>query len=245
MKNLDLKEKAKILKNELERVGQKLGHVQTLNILAKLEGCKNHSEYQEKQKNKQTIKIDKEIWNSFVSKREDFGVPVEIQLETLIEQEIYQISEEVKLYKYEDSNFDTYFTFAKSKHDALSLIDASYLPPSIYDIERVREVRLEELYGVVIANKWKGIDDDYMYNQYESELIDVNGSMAIFSETLTQFDYLLQDMELVDGQIVPNHKDSQILKWLEEKKEEEPEKYKKYMKLHKTVLDTDKIVKGE
>lgn len=249
MKNLDLKDKAQILNNELTRLGQKLGHVQTLNILAKTEGYETYADYKEKQeqKNTQTIEIDKKIWDSFVSKRKDFGVPVEIQLETLMEQELYQTKDDVKLYKYEDSHFDTYLVFAKSKGDALSIIDASCLPPSIYDLERIKEVSLEILYNVMIVNTWEGIDSgDGMYHRYESELVDTEGlSVALFPETLIAYQNSLESMELVDGQIVPNLHDEKISKWLKEEKEKDPEKYAKYMELHKIVLKTDKIVKGE
>ena len=249
MKNLDLKDKAQILNNELTRLGQKLGHVQTLNILAKTEGYKTYADYKKEteQKDTHTIEIDKEIWNSFVSKREDFGVPVEIQLETLIEQELYQTNDGVKIYKYEDSNFDTYLVFAKSKHDALSIIDGSCLPPDIYDRERVKEVSLEILYGTMIVNTWEGIDSgDGMYHHYKSELVDtIGGSVALFPETLIAYQNSLESMELVDGQIVPNLHDEKISKWLKEEKEKDSEKYAKYMELHKIVLETDKIVKGE
>jgi len=249
MKNLDLKDKAQILNNELTRLGQKLGHVQTLNILAQTEGYKTYANYKEKQeqKNTQTIEIDKEIWDSFVSKREDFGIPVEIQLETLIEQEIYQTKEDVNLYTYEDRNFDTYLVFAKSKRDALSIIDGSYLPPSIYDIGSVKEVSLETFHGIMIQNTWKGIDiGDDRYNEYKSVLVDAEGgNTALFSETLMAYQNNLDAMELVDGQIVPDHHDEKILEWLKEEKQKDPEIYTRYMELHEIVLETDKIVKGE
>ncbi len=91
MENLDFKEKARILNNALAAYGTKLKHGQALNILAKIEGYKTYADYKKEteQKDTHTIEIDKEIWNSFISKRKDFGIPVEIQLETLIEQELY------------------------------------------------------------------------------------------------------------------------------------------------------------
>ena len=245
MESLDFKEKARILNNELSAYGTKLKHGQALNILAKIEGYKTYADYkkEEEQKKTQTIEIDKEIWNNFVSKREDFGVPVEIQLETLIEQELYQTNDGVKLYKYEDDNFDTYLVFAKSKHDALSIIDASYLPPDIYDISRVKEVSFETLYGIMVLNTWKGIDD--MYHEYESKLIDTEGSnVALFSQTLIAYQNSLEAMEFEYG-LVPDHNDEQVSKWLTEDKEKDPEKHASYMELRKIVLETDKKVKGE
>ena len=247
MQNIDFKDKARILNNALSPYGTELKHGQVLNILAKIEGYETYADYKEEQKNIQTVEIDKEIWDSFVSKRKNFGIPVEIQLETLIEQEIYQTKDDVKMYKYEDRNFDTYFVFAKSKGDALAIIDASYLPPCIYDIERVKEVSLKILYGVMIANTWKGIDSGHgMYHEYESELVDtIGGNAALFSETLIEYQNNLEAMEIVDGPVVPNHNDEKISKCLKEEKDKDPEKYTRYMELHKIVLEIDKIVKGE
>lgn len=245
MKILDFKDKARALNNELNTYGAKLKHAQILNILAKIEGYKTYADYKaiQEEKHTQTVNINKETWDSFVAKRKDFGVPIEEQLEMLIEQEIYQVKDDVKLYKYEDSHFDTYLVFAKSKRDALAIIDGSYLPPDIYDIERVKEVSLETLYGIMIANRWKGIDDDGTYHQYRSELVDVDGSVAFFSETLISYDRILQSMDFYEYQVL-NHDDEQILEYLKEEKEKDPEKYKKYIELHETVLSVNEIVKG-
>lgn len=247
MKKLDFKEKARILNNALSSYGTEVKHGQALNILAKIEGYETYADYTQKQKNTQSIEISKEIWDSFVSKRKDFGVPVEVQLETLIDQEIYQTKDDVKLYKYEDKHFDTYLVFAKSKRDAFSIIDSGVLPPYTYDIGRVKEINLETLYGIMIRNTWKGIDsNDGQYNIFESELAEIEGSgMSLFPETLIAYQKSLDAMEIVDGQIVPDHNDEKISEWLNEEKEKNPDKYTKYLELHKLVLETDKIVKGE
>jgi len=248
MENLDFKNKARILNNELSTYGTKLKHGQALNILAKIEGYATYADYKEKQehKNTQTVKINKELWDSFVSKRKDFGVPIEIQLETLIEQEIYQTKDDVKIYKYEDKNFHTYLVFAKSKWDAFSIIDSGVLPPYVYDINRVKEVSIETLYGIMIENTWEGIDsNDGMYHMYKSELAEIEGSgITLLSETLIAYQNSLKAMDF-EYYLVPNHNDEQVLKMLTKVKEEDPEKYARYMELRKIVIETDKIVQGE
>lgn len=248
MKKLDFKDKARILTSELNTYGTKLKHGQALNILAKIEGYETYADYKEKQEQNNTkiIEINKEIWDRFVSKRKDFGVPVELQLETLIEQEIYQTKDDVKLYKYEDNNFDTYLVFAKSRHDAFCTIDSGVLPPYVYDIKRVKEVNLENLYGIMIRNTWEGIDSDYgMYHMYESELVEIEGSgVALFPEILIDYHNCLKDMGF-EYPFMPNHNDEENSKLLIEVKEKNPEKYTRYMELHNIVLETDKIVKGK
>ncbi len=248
MENLDFKEKARILNNELAAYGTKLKHGQALNILAKIEGYKTYADYKKEteQKDTHTIEIDKEIWNDFVSKREDFGVPIEIQLETLIEQELYQTNDGVKLYKYEDENFDTYLVFAKSKGDAFSIIDSGWLPAHVYAPTRVKEVSLEILYGMMIRNTWKGIDSyDGMYNIYESEVVEVEGSgTSCFPKTLIEYKQSLETMEF-EYHLVPNHNDEEVLKLLKKEKQKDPENFSRYMELRKIVLETDKKVKGK
>ena len=246
MKKLELKDKARILNNELSTYGTKLKHGQALNILAKIEGYETYADYKKDQdeKNSETIEIDKEIWDNFISKRENFGIPLKIQLETLIEQEIYQTKNDVKLYKYEDNNFDTFLVFAKTKWDAFSIIDSGILPPYVYDINRVKEVSFETLKGIMIRNTWEGIDSsDGMYHIYTSELAEIEGSgVTFFPETLIEYRKSLESMEF---EFVPDHNNEEISKWLKQEKEKDPEKYDRYMKLREIVLETNKIVKGK
>ncbi len=201
---IQFKEKAKLLKEELNMIGVSLKHTQALRVLSRIEGYESYQEYCsfEKKKNTIGVEINRDVFDGISSLSENMGIACEAYINNLIEIELSQDMQEcsVKLYKFEDPlDFDTYLVFGTSKYNAMVLLDNCGWPPGTMDSSTLREVKLDETKGLIIYNQWTDTDDssEMIANIYDERVwLEDNAFELISCEKLNEYNRLHQDEEV-------------------------------------------------